>query len=98
MNGILLIDWTVRGAAPGMQSCSGISKLSLFLDFQLCGEVEIDPISCTLDKFRYDDMPVGQAQVTLQGFDKNGVLTIGGSALLNVTPTLPAKPTTVALE
>jgi hypothetical protein len=96
--GILLIDWTVRGSLPSTMSCSGISKITLYLDNPLCGEVQIDPIACALDKFRYDDMPEGQAELVLQGVDANGVLQLSGSATVTLTGTLPAKPTTVALH
>jgi hypothetical protein len=98
MNGILFIDWTVRGAAPGMTSCDGIVKLTLFLDNQLCGEVQIDPISCALDRFRYDQLPLGPAMVTLQGYDARDVLQIAGSGPVTLTAMLPAAPTTIALQ
>ncbi len=97
-DGIILLDWTIDGQAPGLTSCSGIAKLSLFLDNQFCGEVEIDPVPCTLDKFRYDTLPEGPAQVTLQGFDSHGVIKVQGTAMVNLTATLPAKPTPVALH
>jgi hypothetical protein len=97
-NGILLIDWTVHGSRPSMTSCSGIANLTLFLNNPLCGEVQIDPISCELDKFRYDELPLGQAEVTLQGVDATGVIKVSGSAPLTLTTDLPAKATTVALQ
>jgi hypothetical protein len=97
-NGVLLIDWTVHGSLPSTQSCSGIANITLFLDNPLCGEIQIDPISCALDKFRYDKMPEGQAEVTLQGVDMYGAVKLSGSAPLNLTNELPAKPTTVPLQ
>ena len=97
-DGIILLDWTVDGQAPSMTSCAGIAKMSLFLDNQFCGEVEIDPVPCALDKFRYDTLPEGPAEVLLQGFDSRGVIKVQGTAMVTLTATLPAKPTPVSLH
>ena len=98
MNGILLIDWTVHGSLPSTQSCSGIANITLFLDNPLCGDIQIEPIACALDKFRYDEMPEGDAEVTLRGVDTQGKVMLMGSAPITLTKTLPAKPTTVPLQ
>ncbi len=96
--GILLLDWTVHGRPAGTASCTGVAKLTLYLTSQLCGDVEIDPIPCALDRFRYDELPLGPAEVVLQGVDVHGALQVSGSAALDLTPTVPAKPTPVTLD
>ena len=94
----MLVDWTVHGSLPSTQSCGGIANLTLFLDNPLCGDIQIEPIACALDKFRYDEMPEGDAEVTLRGVDTQGKVMLMGSAPITLTKTLPAKPTTVPLQ
>jgi hypothetical protein len=98
MGGILLIDWTVHGQAASTASCSGVDKITLFLDSQLCGQVEIEPIVCAMDKLRYDELPEGPGEVVLQGTDARGRLVVSGSAMVDLTTAVPSQPTQLALE
>ena len=98
MNGILLIDWTVRGQAASTASCAGVANITLYLDSQQCGQVSIEPIECAMDKLRYDHLPEGPGEVLLQGSNVRGAPVVSGSAMVNLTATLPAQPTTVPLE
>ena len=91
-DGRIFIDWTVGGQPPDALRCAGIDHLSLKLDYRGTG-VRVEPIPCDLDRFRYDGLPTGSAQLTLTAFTASGCATSSGTAAVVVTATLPATPT-----
>ncbi len=97
-NGIILLDWTIKGKPASTMSCSGLAKLTLYLQTDDCGEVEIDPVPCTLDKFRYDGLPEGGAEVVLYGIASDGSVQVTGMARDTLGTTLPMTPTPIALD
>jgi hypothetical protein len=97
-DGIILLAWTIRGSAPSSASCSSADHITLTLATDGCGTVEIDPIPCTLDKFRYDHLPQGNAIVSLAAVDARDVALFSGSAPVDLSPQLPSTPTHLDLR
>jgi hypothetical protein len=95
-DGILSLSWTVDGQAPTSSACAGIDHLELFLSTSGC-DVEISPVPCTLDRFRYDQLPDGPAAVMLDAVDGNGRAVGSGTAQVDLTATVPAAPVPLAI-
>jgi hypothetical protein len=87
--GIIVLAWTIRGAAPTATTCTGM--LSLDLEFADCG-VTIEPIPCALDHWRYDHLPEGVATATLSS---SGV---SGTATVDLSSSVPSSPTAIDLQ
>ncbi len=95
--GILLVDWTIGGAAPTAAACSGVDHLDLELVAGL-EDVVIHPIPCALTRLRYDHLPDGPGTLTIHAIDASDCEVASGSADLVIGDTLPAAPSpTVAL-
>jgi hypothetical protein len=97
-SGIILLDWTIKGQPPSTMSCSGLTKITLDLRTDDCGEVEIDPIPCTLDKFLYEELPEGGGEVILYGIASDGSVKASGMARVTLGTTQPAAPTPVSMN
>jgi hypothetical protein len=94
-DGILLLQWTVHGAPPSATSCAGIDHLVLDFETESCGSGTIEPVPCTLTKFRYDDLPEGQAAITLTAVDAQGNPVARGSTQFDLEPNASAAPATL---
>ncbi len=98
-DGILSLAWTVRSQVPSAASCATISHLDLYLTPDQCtGSVEISPVDCTLDRFRYDNLPEGGALVELEAVGPSGALVAQGTARVTLGPQVPATPDPLDLE
>ncbi len=97
-DGIVLISWTVRGAAPSSTSCAGIDHLVVEFDTQACGGGSIEPVPCDLTKWRYDDLPRGPAQILVTAVDANGNATLQGGVNVILEPSVPPTPSTLNLN
>lgn len=96
--GRIFIAWTIDGRAPDPAMCEAIDQLALKLAYPGRGAVTIKPIPCVLDRFRYDGLYVGDAELTLTGFDAKGCVLTTGAATTTVGTTQPATPSpTIAL-
>src|SRR5690348_3482317 len=73
-DGILLVSWTIRGAAATPDACQGIDHLELnFSPDRAADLVRITPIDCPRDvPFRYDGLPAGTATVELVAVSQTG--------------------------
>ena len=89
--GKLFVNWTLDGSAPTAALCKSIDHLTLAL-FYAQGRVTIDPIPCTLTRFRYDGLPPGSADLEIGGYDARGCLVLDGTARITLTQTVPASP------
>jgi hypothetical protein len=96
-DGIVLLGWTIRGAAPTATSCQGIDHLSVDIDAGGCGAT-IAPVPCALDRWRYDNLPEGSVVATVSALDSNGRTVATGSAQLNLTASVPASPAAIDLK
>src|SRR5689334_22268440 len=82
-DGRVFVAWTLGGAAPSEAACAGVDHLELRLDYGTGGEdVRVAPIPCSLDRFRYDALPVGTATLTLRAVDANGCALAEGTAAI----------------
>jgi hypothetical protein len=88
-DGILLLSWSL--------ACTRVDHMALDLSSQGCG-VEIEPIPCKLDRFRYDHLPEGPGIVTIVAVDADGYTLQSGSAMVDLTTALPPSPTPVTLR
>ena len=97
-DGKLFIQWTLGGQPPSDTSCAGVDQLRLSLVY-VNDSVTIEPIPCTLNRFRYDGLPAGVATLQLDALDAQGCRVARGIAPDTLTPTLPDTPQpTVALS
>jgi hypothetical protein len=87
-NGKIAFAWTVQGLAPSQAACAVADHLTLTLDYG-DGRVTISPVPCGAGKLRYDNLPEGDAQLYLDGYDESGCHTLGGSTSITVSTTLP---------
>jgi hypothetical protein len=98
-DGRLLIAWTIGGQPASATACAGIDHLTLALFADTYGEVDIEPVPCSLTKFRYDALPEGSGVVRLDAIDASGCYVGSGASYITVSPTLPASPDpTVAIS
>jgi len=97
-DGILLLRWTIRGAAPSAVTCAGVDHLVLSLDTPSCGGATIEPVPCALDKFRYDNLPRGPADIALAAVDAAGNLLSSGQTTANLSTSSSAPPATLDLR
>ena len=95
--GIVLLGWTIRGAAPSSTSCQGIDHLSVDIDAGGCGAT-IAPVPCALDRWRYDHMPEGSIVATVNALSASGGIVASGSAQLNLTTAVPSSPAPIDLQ
>lgn len=96
--GRIFVAWSIDGRSPDPALCGNIDRLSLKLSFRDGTRVKIEPIPCVLDRFRYDGMPLGNADLTLTGFDPRGCVLTEGAATVAISSTQPTTPApTVAL-
>src|SRR6516164_2513839 len=70
-NGKLFMSWTIGGQAPSVSACTGIDHLTLTLDDNY-QTATVDPIPCTLTRFRYDGLFEGPSTVRLDAIDTAG--------------------------
>src|SRR5579883_1415903 len=91
-DGKLFIDWTLGGAPPSTASCARVDHLQLTLAYSDGSGVDIAPIPCTLTRFRYDNLPEGDATVEIDALDGSGCPVATGQAALHLAPTIPAAP------
>ncbi len=96
-DGVIVLTWTIRGAAPSATSCSGIDHLELDLEGQSC-DVTIEPIPCMDDHWRYDQLPEGQVQATLTALNSAGAVVATAVQEVNLTGDVPPSPTPLALQ
>jgi hypothetical protein len=96
-DGVVLLGWTIRGAAPTSASCAGIDHLSVDIDGGGCGAT-IAPVPCALDRWRYDNLPVGSVVATVNALDSGGRVVASGSAQLNLTSAVPSSPAPINLQ
>lgn len=83
------IVWTMNNAAPTSESCAGVAQLILTLDYG-GGSVTISPIPCTAGRLRYDHLPVGNANIILEGYDAGRCRThLGVAKNVAVTSAVP---------
>src|SRR5437870_9382918 len=92
--GIVLLGWTLRSAAPSAASCQGIDHLSVDIDAGGCGAT-IAPVPCTLDRWRYDHLPEGSIIATVNALDASGRTVASGSAQLTLTTSVPSSPSKI---
>ncbi len=86
------------GAPPSTASCARVDHLQLTLAYSDGSGVDIAPIPCTLTRFRYDNLPEGDATVEIDALDGSGCPVATGQAALHLAPTIPAAPSpTIAL-
>jgi len=88
-DGVLVLAWTVRGATPAAASCSGIDHLEVDLSSAAC-DVSIEPIPCALTHWRYDNLPDGDDQITLNAFDARGNVVASGVVEVSLTSAVPS--------
>jgi hypothetical protein len=86
---VLVLAWTLRGAAPTATSCSGIDHLEVDLASAAC-DVSIEPVPCALAHWRYDNLPGGDDQVTVNALDANGNLTASGVVDVSLSSSVPS--------
>ena len=96
-SGKILLAWTVGGNAPSMDACTGVDHLVLRLDNDRGAVVEIEPIPCTLTRFRYDNLPVGNSVIRMVGVDVRNCEVTSGATSLRVTDVLPTSPNALSL-
>jgi hypothetical protein len=95
----LSLAWTVRGQTPSVSACQGIASLDLLLaPDQQPGTLEISPIDCPLDRFRYERLPEGAATLELLAKDPGGAIVARGSARVTLTTLAPDAPTPLDLR
>jgi hypothetical protein len=97
-DGILLLRWTVRGAAPSAASCAGVDHLVVSVSTQACGGASIEPVPCALDKFRYDNFPRGAADVAVTAVDAHDATLLSGSTTADLEPNASAPPASLDLR
>jgi hypothetical protein len=97
--GILSLAWTVKHLPPTPATCAGVDHLDLLLTPQNgFNAVEISPIDCALDRFRYDHLPLGPASVQVTGYDAGGVILLQGATQVDLTSDAPATAAPLDLE
>jgi hypothetical protein len=88
-DGVLVLAWTIRGAAPAAASCSGIDHLEVDLASAAC-DVSIEPVPCALAHWRYDHLPDGDDQITVNAFDAQGNVTASGAVEVSLSSAVPS--------
>ena len=91
-DGRIFVDWTLAGKAVSTTACAGVQKLALSLTYTTDQTVSIEPITCSLTRFRYDKLPTGYASLVIEGFDANGCARWRGNTNLQVQSALPDQP------
>ena len=92
--GKILIRWTVAGKPASADACAGIDHLSLAL-VGVTAESRIEPIPCSLDRFRFDRLPEGQTSLRLRALDGKSCVLAEARALVDIGRTLPLEPSPV---
>jgi len=88
-DGVLVLAWTIRGAAPTAASCAGIDHLEVDLSSAACN-VGIEPIPCALDHWRYDHLPDGDDQISVTALDGDGNPTAAGVVEVSLNSSVPS--------
>ncbi len=95
--GVVLLSWTIRGAAPSAASCQGIDHLSIDIENGACA-VTISPVPCALDKWRYDNLPEGSVTATVSAVGPTGATVASGATVVSLTATVPTSPAPINLQ
>jgi hypothetical protein len=96
-DGVLLLAWTIRGAAPSTASCAGIDHLTVDVENAQCG-VTIEPVPCGLDRWRYDNLYEGPVTVVVSALNSNGLTVASGSTAVDLTSSVPGSPAMLDLQ
>ena len=99
-DGVLLVDWTVRGAKATVDACAGIQHLDLQVSPDGAqNQVVISPIDCVHDAaVRYQNLSSGHATLEMIGFDVNGRQLVSGSVRADIEKMVPIVPATLDLR
>jgi hypothetical protein len=95
--GIIYLSWTLKGGPPTTLNCAPYSQLRLSLNSS-CGFLEIEPIPCAEDHWRYDQLPEGPAVATVDALDARGNALLSGTTNLTLAASAPAMPVAVDLR
>lgn len=97
-DGKMWIDWTIDGASPSAAACANVDHLVVDIQYRDGTGVEIEPVTCSLTRLRYDSLPSGPADITLTAVGAGGCHIADATAAITLSPTLPAAPApTIAL-
>jgi hypothetical protein len=96
--GILLLSWTIKGAAVSDATCKNVDHIYLTMDTN-AGAITIEPIPCLRGLgWEYDGLYEGNNVVILDAFDALGNITLEGVSGVVVTDTKPAMPAPIDLQ
>src|SRR5689334_19621348 len=97
LDGVISLSWTLQGQVPSATSCQGIDHLSIDINDGTCGAT-ISPVPCALDKWLYQNLPVGNTTVTIEALDRGGITVAGATQVVPLSSTIPDFPTPIDLR
>lgn len=96
-SGTILIAWTLNGQPASQTACSRVDHVDMTFQDSAGGLLTVSPIPCTLTRFRYEKLSVGNAALRIRAFgDGAENCELGeGIVRLQVSDTPPDSPSPV---
>lgn len=95
--GVIVIAWTVNGLPASPDACAGVDHMDMTFQDSSGALVTVSPIPCTLDRFRYENLPLGSAALRIRAYRGGGDNCPLGEGIvrLRVSETPPETPSPV---
>jgi hypothetical protein len=96
-SGKIVIAWTVNGLPASTDACAGVDHMDMTFQDSSGAQLTVSPIPCTLTRFRYENLPLGNAALRIRAYRGSGDSCPLGEGIvrLRVTETPPETPSPV---
>lgn len=95
--GKILIAWTLNGVPASTDACNGVDHVDMTFQDSYGSLLTVSPIPCTLTRFRYENLPLGNAALRIRAYRGGGENCPLGEGIvrLRVSDTPPDAPSPV---